>query len=321
MLRWFLCTLLLGSRGVLLPGHVDEGLGAGLRRCAEFLRGPVLQNRLASASPHAPNWMDGATADFLLALDDAALMAAEAHGLQGIEAAKPPWLETLLQTLSSCEARLLAAPRMATGIKAFRMKQKKAEQVACCVEALRDHFDLPRVARVVDLGAGRGWLTRALREALAKPCVGLERDEAQVASARAAVNAEGLSQVSFEVCDLRSPETLLSLLAPQDLLVALHPCGRLGDLTIEALVSLPPARRPGLFLVSCCLHGRSWSPETASEALPAEIDFEAWALLCDDTEDQSPFRFELVALHEKCTRELGYACQWLTTPLWGGGGL
>ena len=24
----------------------------------------------------------------------------------GIEAAKPPWLETLLQTLSSCEARL-----------------------------------------------------------------------------------------------------------------------------------------------------------------------------------------------------------------------
>ncbi|CAE7284454.1 unnamed protein product [Symbiodinium sp. CCMP2592] len=135
-----------------------------------------------------------------------------------------------------------------------------AGQVACCIEALRDHFDLERVARVVDLGAGRGWLTRALRAALAKPSVGLELDEAQVASARAAVHAEGLSQVSFEVCDLRSPQTLVSLLEPQDLLVALHPCGRLGDLTIEALLSLPPARRPGLFLVSCCLHGRSWSP-------------------------------------------------------------
>eukprot|EP00913_Durusdinium_trenchii_P033467 g31333.t1 len=68
------------------------------------------------------------------------------------------------------------------------------------------------------------------------------------------------SAVEFRCCDLDAA-ALSGVVQEGDLVVGLHPCGSLGDNTIEALAALARENmRPGLLLVSCCLQGRAWAP-------------------------------------------------------------
>ncbi|CAJ1346939.1 unnamed protein product [Effrenium voratum] len=239
------------ASAALLPSACQEhgDLTGALRGCAQRAR--ELAPLLAGQDNHGSPW-----ADFLLGLDDAELCTAEAKGLAGL-ASLPPSMRTFIEELQSYEHMLLPAPRLRSRVEAFRMKQRKAEQVAACLEVLESHFDLQAVRRVVDLGAGRGALTRALAGALQVPGLGLDLDEAQLEAARA-VEVEDLD-VSFRCCDVRKAE-LTALLRPGDVVVGLHPCGSLGDHTIQALAEASVRPRPSLLLVSCCLHGRGWAP-------------------------------------------------------------
>ncbi|HJL31850.1 MAG TPA: methyltransferase, partial [Polyangiaceae bacterium LLY-WYZ-15_(1-7)] len=84
-------------------------------------------------------------------------------------------------------------------------------------------------------------LTRALRERLALPALGLERDPARVRVARELAGPAG---PRFEATDASRAIPA----GPGDLLVGLHACGGLGD----ALVTRAAATGAHALLVSCC---------------------------------------------------------------------
>ena len=182
------------------------------------------------------------------------------------------------------------------------MKETKARQLSALAGAAQQHFDACR--RVVDVGCGRGHLTRWLSQKLCVRALGLDRDESLVltakrlsktvgqlparahssrsssremtAAARAAAAAaaaavedadEGDDEpqqvpaesctTDFEQCDARAPGSLSRVLRSGDLVVALHPCGPLGESVVQGVVD---ASREGvdvkMLLVSCCLAGR-----------------------------------------------------------------
>ncbi len=122
--------------------------------------------------------------------------------------------------------------------------ESKRAQVAALREALR-HAGTG-AGRVIDVGAGRGHLTRALSHALELPAVGIERRPEVVEAARALGRAPldrdlNVRFEAAEVDDRLAPR-------PDDLLVGLHACGALGDALIRA-AAVSGARA---LLVPCC---------------------------------------------------------------------
>ncbi|CAE8621941.1 unnamed protein product [Polarella glacialis] len=164
---------------------------------------------------------------------------------------------------------LLTAPPEASNfpVQAFRVKQKKADQVTAFVRAIRASFYLSPsgIRRVVDVGSGMGTLTRELQHQLGLEVIGLDRDPLLVAGAKKMADKLGLSSrsLSFELCDVRHSGALVELLRPGDLVVGLHPCGSLGE-DVVAAVKVAGAelrsQKPSLLMVSCCLHGKAWAP-------------------------------------------------------------
>jgi len=180
------------------------------------------------------------------------------------------------------------------------MKDTKARQVSALAGAAQEYFD-GTCMRVVDVGCGRGHLTRWLSQKLGVRALGLERDAslvvtatglskvsvlpsrahssrsssrgmpaavaeataAAVAAAAAAVddeegNAEPQQvETEFEQCDARAPGSLSRVLRAGDLVVALHPCGPLGESVVQAVSDASKAGAAmQMLLVSCCLAGR-----------------------------------------------------------------
>jgi SAM-dependent methyltransferase len=187
------------------------------------------------------------------------------------------------------------------------MKETKARQVSALAGAAQQHFDACR--RVVDVGCGRGHLTRWLSQKLGVRALGLDRDaslvmtakrlsktvgqlparahssrSAALAAAAAAAmqyenegNAEPqqgptvFGTTEFEQCDVRAPGSLSRVLRSGDLVVALHPCGPLGESVVQGVVD---ASREGvdvkMLLVSCCLAGRGGA-EVSDPRPPASL--------------------------------------------------
>lgn len=115
----------------------------------------------------------------------------------------------------------------------------KSAQIEALVALCRARGFAP--TRVVDVGSGAGHLTRALARALAAPALGLERDEARVARARAR-GEDGARFLAVAV-----DATSVSL-ARGELAVGLHACGALGD----SLVQVAARDGADLVLVACC---------------------------------------------------------------------
>ena len=197
--------------------------------------------------PEPPGWCARrGWAGFLLGLPDQALARCEARGLSAaIEdlPGAPTSLRALCAAARALEDELGTPQGGATAAPALPgAGPRKAGQVAALVALARERGG-PPPTRVVDVGAGRGHLTRALARALGVPALGLEREPTRVRSATALGAGEA---ARFEVLDAR-PGGLP--LRPGDLLVGLHACGRLSDVLVEA------AREAGvgLLLVGCCL--------------------------------------------------------------------
>ncbi len=203
----------------------------------------VVAERPFAAS--APEWAARrGWVDFLASLDDAALAEAERAPARWLAAHAPGSLGLLAANAAALVERYRFDPDSASASasdsakRPRHVKARKHRQIEAFVAAARA-LD---AERVVDLGSGHGHLTRALGERV--DSVGIERDSARVARARALggrfVAGEGAQ------AELRAG----------DLAVGLHPCGVLGDDLVRG------ARRAGahVLMVSCC-HQKTDPPE------------------------------------------------------------
>jgi len=149
-------------------------------------------------------------------------------------------------------------PRLANGESGRRWRQTdaKAMQVASLVAATCARAMCVRekeVRRVVDVGCGVGHLIAQLQHELGVPALGLDRDPQLLARGR-----QTYPLVTFEVCDV-SAHGLRPFLCDGDLVVALHPCGILGEVVVEDVAA---HGQVSLLMVPCCLH------KQGSEARP-----------------------------------------------------
>ncbi|MFO0608586.1 MAG: methyltransferase [Polyangiales bacterium] len=186
-------------------------------------------------------------ADFLAALSEEAVDAAEREGLAAVLArcdGAPSELAVLARAVTEATVLPVDDATVVEAKASRRASPRKSAQVAA-FGALASRVAAGR-SRVVDVGSGHGHLTRHLAEALGVAAEGWERDPARVAVARALTNG---GAATFVVAEAGS---LAATLRRDDVVVGLHACGALGDLAVRAAAQAGAA----VALVGCCLQKR-----------------------------------------------------------------
>ncbi len=215
----------------------------------------VVDARVTGA--HPPAWVETrGWRRFLLDLPEAVVERSERCGPVEVLAGEPDAPESLIRLVEAVRAVTAMpwlgdgptdadAPATTTtttttdsperGVGARKQQQISALAALC-------QAGMGGARRIVDVGAGHGHLTRTLRARLGIDSIGLERDPARLATARALAGRDG---PRFERVDAvaEAPD-----LRRGDLAVGLHACGDLGDV----LVRRAGAAGAHLLLVSCC---------------------------------------------------------------------
>lgn len=193
--------------------------------------------------PSAPAWCErrGWT-PFLLGLDERTLERCEnghtAQSIAEIVDAPASLRELAREVIAATKLERAEAPATVRPLR--RASARKRLQVAALAALVMRAAG--RAARVVDVGAGHGHLTRELAACLGVAAVGIEAQAHVVENARSLTDGSG---VYFVHADALSE---LAEIGPRDLLVGLHACGALGD----AIVRAAAERGAGVMLVSCC---------------------------------------------------------------------
>jgi SAM-dependent methyltransferase len=191
-------------------------------------------------------------ASFLLALDDDELAALEIGGHDAVWPARtPPSLVALADAARHvCTLPMVRGPAPAAVDGAARAGPRRLEtpRKRAQIEAFAAVI-LPlaaRAARIIDVGSGHGHLTREIAERIARPVIGLDRDDELAARARTLPSS---ASPSFAVTDvLREGLSLTGA----DCVIGLHACGELGDVMVESAAGSGAA----IALVGCCLQKR-----------------------------------------------------------------
>lgn len=195
--------------------------------------------------------------DYLSTLDDAALADVEIHGHDASWPVGAPasLLALVAQVRAVCTVAPLASasghegggegePRPARRLETPR-KRVQVDAFARVILPLA-----ARAGRVVDVGSGHGHLTREIAERIARPVVGLERDDGLAERARElSAVAAGAAAPSFTVTDVLADGLAV---ADGDCLIGLHACGDLGDAMVESVARADAS----IALVGCCLQKR-----------------------------------------------------------------
>lgn len=217
---------------------------------------------------------------FLLGLTETELQRLEGAGVDGDWSAAPASLQAFVddvRRVTAVRQLLDEVPRVAPRRHEPWIKQRQIDVFSRWLARVA-----PDATRIVDVGSGHGHLTRALAAALGRPVVGLERDPAIAARARALAAHD--DDVAFAVTDV-----VRSGLAVQagDGVVGLHACGQLGDLAAVAVASAGvPAT---LAFVGCCL----------------QKQHDAWRHPLDDAEPRLSLPKPLLGLSNLTTRDTG----------------
>ncbi|MEO7328477.1 MAG: methyltransferase, partial [Minicystis sp.] len=202
----------------------------------------------------APLWCDArGWTPFLLSLDTATLTRCEEQGLLAglahhahLDRAPPDLLALAHRVADLTRLPTLETPARPPPARALRaVPSRKRLQLSALLGAIGIMAE--RAARIVDVGAGRGHLTRIAASVFDRDTLGLEREIDRVASAATlAASPEFPSEARFLAFDACREE--LAFL-PDDLALGLHACGEVGD----RLVLAAATAGCDLALVSCCL--------------------------------------------------------------------
>jgi hypothetical protein len=209
-------------------------------------------------TPEPPAWCsDRGWLAFLLGLDDAELFASERGGFSALLAgsADAPAELRELAAQARCCTRLpaLRASELALPVSALRgVSARKRGQLTALLGALSPLAS--SAERIVDVGAGRGHLSRLASELFRRETLALDRDAALLRSGgqRRDERARQVGALGVRFVEANVGPEMLELW-PTDLAVGLHACGELGD----RLVVSAAAARCDLALVSCCLQKTS----------------------------------------------------------------
>lgn len=210
----------------------------------------IVDGRIADDEP--PTWCASrGWVDFLVSLTDEQLARCETVGLADVAvslAGAPASLvelcheiaaATRLPSLISAAGSRALSPEALRGVPQRKRLQLEAFLAACAPMAAR-------CERVVDVGAGRGHLTRLAASLLDKSALGLEREAARVGTARELARRSGPTRATFRAFDaFREPLELEAT----DLVLGLHACGEVADVLLVAAARA----RAGVAFVSCCL--------------------------------------------------------------------
>ncbi|HKO91034.1 MAG TPA: methyltransferase, partial [Polyangiaceae bacterium] len=209
-------------------------------------------------APDAPAWCtERGWLDFLLNLDDPALFASERGAFAELLAADPSaplGLRELAAQVGLCtRLPMLDTSDVVLPAAALRgVSARKRGQLAALLGAL------PSLAvnaeRIVDVGAGRGHLSRLASELFQIQTLAVDRDAALVESGLARSVQRAREVGALPLCFIHANVGQERLeLQSGDLALGLHACGELGD----RLVSAAAAARCDVALVSCCLQKTS----------------------------------------------------------------
>lgn len=205
----------------------------------------IVEGRVEDVEP--PSWCEQrGWSEFLLSLSDADLQRCEAHGLDLCIAeldAAPASLRDLARAVTAAAE----PPFFALGDARFegdgrQVSIRKRQQLAALLAAIDPMAR--RSARVVDVGAGRGALTRFCAVRFERTTLGIERSVERLLVATR--NAPPGAALEFRTSDVLRDGLDLK---PDDLAVGLHACGELGD----ALTASVAVARCHLALIPCCL--------------------------------------------------------------------
>jgi hypothetical protein len=209
-------------------------------------------------APEPPAWCcERGWLEFLLKLDEQELFASERGGFAALLAASAS-APAELRELAAQVQRCLRLPALGTSelvlpAAALRgVSARKRWQLAALLGALTPLAT--SAERIVDVGAGRGHLSRLAAELFQRQTLALDRDAALLAAGgeRSEQRARQVGTLSVRFVEANlGPEQLA--LQPSDLAVGLHACGELGD----RLVVAAAAARCDVALVSCCLQKTS----------------------------------------------------------------
>ncbi|MCB9547920.1 MAG: methyltransferase [Myxococcales bacterium] len=188
-----------------------------------------------AAEPALVAWLDAQPTALFLAPDRAWL--AEAPPVARRWAAEADALAAL--------PALSAAPTPLRGFGTLGLPGRKLSQIEHFAAPVRDRW--PRPTRITDWCAGKGHLGRALCHHTGAALQALEWQEALCAAGRVECERVGVA-AHFACVDVRDAAAA-ALLAPDDLVVALHACGGLHTALLRAVVERGAA---GLALAPCC---------------------------------------------------------------------
>jgi SAM-dependent methyltransferase len=204
--------------------------------------------------------------EFLLALGDDELAHSESGGFAALLAERPDApaaLRELAVRVQHC-TRLpaLDTSDLALPVAGLRgVRERKRGQLAALLGALS-----PLAAsaeRIVDVGSGRGHLSRLASELFRRQTLALDRDPSLLRSGneRTEERSSRVGTLDVRFVEANIGEQPLEL-ERRDLAVGLHACGELGD----RLVLAAAAARCDVALVSCCLQKTS-----AARRLPLSL--------------------------------------------------
>jgi Methyltransferase domain len=211
--------------------------------------------------------------EFLLKLDDKQLCASERGGFAGLlaESAHAP---AELRELAARVAQRTRLPALGTSDLALPaaalrgVSARKRDQLAALLGALSPLA--ANAERIVDVGAGRGHLSRLASELFQRQTLALDRDATLLRSGgeRSDQRARRVGTLPVRFVEANLGQQPLELQA-SDLAVGLHACGELGD----RLVVAAAAARCDVALVSCCLQKM-----TTTQRLPLSREAHGFAL-------------------------------------------
>ena len=183
----------------------------------------------------------------------------------------PPWQSLLDQAPHFQLDRAPIPLESSVRESPFGMSPKKYHEITRMTDYIvhlahtrLSHFARTSI-RIVDVGAGQGYLTRALHRYFSSPTLALDGDHAQTHGSRTRGSPDGIIHRTIHII----PTTLVqaiddwipSTLTPSDpapvpvLLVALHACGSLTPDLFRAVFNLPPNHPwvpAAVIAVGCC---------------------------------------------------------------------